>query len=118
MKSGGLQLAWNDKAAASGLMTQARQDRSPAACAASAAYVKHFTLATLPASNAGMFGWEGAICKPFAPSGDGVPKHRSSLPQTERAALTPCLKAGASAPEKVNWSVNDEHEPEPDEPSQ
>jgi hypothetical protein len=55
----GLQLAWNDKAAASGLMTKARQDRSPAACAASAAYVKHFTLATLPACNAGMFGWEG-----------------------------------------------------------
>jgi glutaredoxin len=85
----GLQLARNDKAAASGLMTEARQDRSPAACAPSGAYVKHFTLATLPASNAGMFGWEGAMCKPFAPSVDGVPKHRSSLPQHERAALTP-----------------------------
>jgi len=33
----GLQLAWNDEAPASGLMTEARQNRSPAACAASAA---------------------------------------------------------------------------------
>jgi hypothetical protein len=28
----GLQLAWNDEAAAYGLMTEARQNRSPAAC--------------------------------------------------------------------------------------
>jgi hypothetical protein len=59
---GGLQLARNDKAAASGLMTEARQDRNPAACAPSGAWVPtrgvtpsgdvgHFTLATFPASN-------------------------------------------------------------------
>ena len=48
----GLQLAWNDKAAASGLMTEARQKRVPAAGASSDAYAKHFTLATIPASNA------------------------------------------------------------------
>ena len=58
----GLQLPRNDKGAASGCMTSARQDRGPAACAPSGAWVrnrglnpsvdaKHFTLATFPASN-------------------------------------------------------------------
>ncbi len=58
----GLQLARNDKAAASGLMTEARQDRNPAACAPSGAWVRNrgvspsvdvgrFTVATFPASN-------------------------------------------------------------------
>jgi hypothetical protein len=57
-----LQLARNDKAAASGLMTEARQSRNPAACAPSGAWVRnrgvhpsvdvgHFALATFPASN-------------------------------------------------------------------
>src|SRR5258707_14390731 len=61
-KARGLQLPWNDKGAASGCMTSARQDRSPAACAPSGAWVrnrglnpsvdaKHFTRATFPASN-------------------------------------------------------------------
>src|SRR5690348_14503129 len=61
-KARGLQLPRNDKGAASGCMTAARQDRSPAACAPSGAWVrtrglnpsvdaKHFPLATFPASN-------------------------------------------------------------------
>jgi hypothetical protein len=71
-KPRGLQLAQNDKAAASGLMTEARQSRSPAANAPSGAYVQHFTLATLPASNARMFGWGGALCKPLSPTSRGA----------------------------------------------
>jgi hypothetical protein len=58
----GLQLAPNDKGAASGCRTAARQKRSPAACAASVAWMRnrgsipsvdigHFPLATHPASN-------------------------------------------------------------------
>ncbi len=60
-KARGLQLARNDKAAASGLMTEARQSRNPAACAPSGADVGHFTLATIPARNPQMFSWEGAV---------------------------------------------------------
>src|SRR5260221_7105379 len=50
-EAGGLQLTRNDEVAACGLMTEARQNRSPAAEAPSGAYVKHFTLAPFPASN-------------------------------------------------------------------
>ena len=57
----GLQLARNDKAAACGGMTAARQRRAPAAGAPSGAYVEHCTRATIAAHNAGMFGWEGAV---------------------------------------------------------
>ncbi len=109
-KARGLQLPRNDKGAASGCMTAARQDRSPAACAPSGAWVrtsgvtpsgdaKHVTLATLPART--------PHCSVFT-----VLSHRSLCSQAEclstppvyhsreETALTPCPKAGASAPEK------------------
>ena len=78
----GLQLARNDKAAASGLMTEARQDRSPAAGAASAACateewnlsvdVGHFPWATFPAHNRQCAVFK-VLFEPFAPSAEGVP---------------------------------------------
>ncbi len=96
-KPRGLQLARNDKAAASGLMSEARQNRNPAACASS-----------------------DAIRPPFSPGDDScrerhecsgggnVQAVRSSEPEclstqtvydNEReTALTPALKGGASAP--------------------
>jgi len=106
-----LQLARNDKAAASGLMTEARQSRNPAACAPSGAWVRnrgvhpsvdvgHFALATFPASN------------PAECSGFKVRSNRSLPPEREclstqtayhngkETAPTPALKGGASAPEK------------------
>jgi hypothetical protein len=61
-KARGLQLARNDKAAAFGCKTSARQGRTPAACASFGCLVRnsglspsvdvgHFTPATLPARN-------------------------------------------------------------------
>src|SRR5262249_10405617 len=85
----GLQLPRNDKGAASGCMTAARQNQSPAACAPSGAYVQHFTLATIPASNARMFGWEGGMCKPFALTAARVPKHMSSVPRNGGGGASP-----------------------------
>jgi len=86
----GLQLARNDQAAACGLMTQARQDRNPAACAPSGAYVEHFTPATIPASNAAMFRVGRCSAKRCPPQA-GVPQHTVSLPRDRRTALTPRL---------------------------
>ena len=60
-KARGLQLAWNDEAAAGDRMTSARQRRTPAASAPLGASVNHFRWATISAHNAGMFGWEGAL---------------------------------------------------------
>ena len=59
-KGRGLQLARNDKAAACGRMTSARQNPSAAACAVSPANATQCTLATSAASNAGKCGWQGA----------------------------------------------------------
>src|SRR5258708_35991331 len=109
-KARGLQLPRNDKGAASGCMTAARQDRSPAACAPSGAWVrnsgmdpsadaKQLPLATFHASN------------PPGSVGKGL-SHRALSSQaaclrtppvdhsSEETVLTPCLQAGASAPEK------------------
>ena len=109
-KARGLQLPRNDKGAASGCMTAARQDRSPAACAPSGAWVrnsgltpsvdaKQFTLATFPASNPPGSVFTGlshrALCSQAACLSTPPVDHSS-----EETALTPCLKAGASAPEK------------------
>jgi hypothetical protein len=78
----GLQLPRNDKGAASGLITEDRQDRSPAACAASAACateewnpsgdVGHLTWATFPAHNRQCPIFK-VLFEPFAPSEEGVP---------------------------------------------
>src|SRR5215813_12700257 len=99
----GLQLPRNDKGAASGCMTAARQNQSPAACAPSGAYVQHFTLATIPASNARMFGWEGAMCKPFALTAARVPKHMSSVPRNGGGGASPMPEGrGLRAARKVS----------------
>jgi hypothetical protein len=98
-----LQLARNDKAAASGRLTAARQRRNAAACASSEAYVQHFTLATIPASNATNIRVGKVREDPCANRSlwrTRVPKHTDSIPRAKGAALTPCLKAGAPAPEK------------------
>ena len=109
-KARGLQLPRNDKGAASGCMTAARQDRSPAACAPSGAWVrnrglnpsvdaKHFTLATFPASNP-----QCSVFKVLSNRSLCSKAECLSTPTVyhsrEETALTPCLKAGASAPEK------------------
>ena len=96
----GLQLARNDKAAASGLMTEARQDRSLVAVAPSGAYGKHFTLAPFPARNPPNVRLKRS----------GVPTVRSaeaeclSTPsvchETEGGASSPASRHGASAPER------------------
>ena len=106
----GLQLAQDDKAAASGLMTEARQDRNPAACAPSGAWVrnrgvnpsvdaKHFTLATFPASNP-----QCSVFKVLSNRSLCSKAECLSTPtmyhSREETALTPCLQAGATAPEK------------------
>ena len=112
----GLQLAWTDKATASGLMTEARQTRSPAAGAPSGAYAKHGTLATLSASNAGLFGWEGAVqtvCsvrrqRAYARVHYALPKRQRRLP--------PCRTQGPPTRREVkSWpghsgAVDKEHD--------
>jgi hypothetical protein len=101
----GLQLARNDKAAASGLMTEARQDRSPAANAPSGAHVNHFTPATLAAENPQRLVGKVRMqtVGPSEPAGSptgGVPKHLVSVPQPSGDGVAPALKGGASAPKK------------------
>src|SRR5262249_2323299 len=81
----------------------ARQNQSPAACAPSGAYVQHFTLATIPASNARMFGWEGGMCKPFALTAARVPKHMSSVPRNGGGGASPMPEGrGLRAARKVS----------------
>ena len=108
-KARGLQLPRNDKGAASGRMTAARQNRNPAACAPSGAWVrnrgvnpsgdaKHCTLATFPASNPQCSVFKvlsnRSLClKAECLSTQAVYHNR------EETALTPALKGGASAPE-------------------
>src|SRR5260370_39159771 len=109
-KARGLQLPRNDKGAASGGLTAARQDRSPAACAPPGAWVhngglppsvdaKQFPLATLPASNP-----PGAVFTVLSNRSLCSQAECLSTPTVyhsrEETALTPCRKAGASAPEK------------------
>src|SRR5262249_12737010 len=102
----GLQRAGNDKAAACGHWTAARQRRNPATCASADAVCPPFD-----AGNASCHQrhdcsvGEGAVCQPLAPPDGGGPKHRDRLPRARGAALIPCLKAGASAPEKVNSAL-------------
>src|SRR5260370_14135453 len=108
-KARGLQLPRNDKGAASGGMTAAQQDRSPAACAPPGAWVrnsgltpsvdaKQLTLATLPASHP-----PGAVFtllsnRSLCSQAEGLSTPPGSHSR-EETALTPCLKAGASAPD-------------------
>jgi hypothetical protein len=77
-KGRGLRLARNDKAAASGCMTAARQGRNPAACASSEAYGKHVTLAPFPARNRQCS--VGNVLLNRCPRRAGVPEHTDSLP--------------------------------------
>jgi hypothetical protein len=107
----GLQLARNDNAAASGLMTEARQNRSPAAGAPSGAYANHVTLATRSASNAGM----GRLARCGAnrllrPKTECLRPHVLYRTQ-EETALTPVRKGGASAPEKVTRQARGDRQP-------
>jgi TPR repeat protein len=101
-KARGLQLARNDKAAAYGCMTSARQGRNPAACASSEAWMRnrglnpsvdvgHFTLATFPASNPSNV--QLARCGANrCPRHAGVPKHASSVPQHRGGGAYPMPK--------------------------
>src|SRR5260221_14033180 len=105
-KARGLQLPWNDKGAASGCMTAARQDRSPAACAPSGAWVrnsgvtpavdaKQFPLATFPASNPPGSVFTGlshlTLCSQAACLTTPQVNHSS-----EETALNTCLQSGTS----------------------
>lgn len=99
-KPRGLQLARNDKAAVSGRLTAARQNRNPAACASSDASVGYFTPAPFPAGNPPNIPLWKVRCANRLLRQSGAPKHTGSIAQRKETALPPCLKAGASAPEK------------------
>jgi hypothetical protein len=87
----GLQLPRNDKGAASGRMTAAEQDRNPAACAPSGAWVRttgmnpsgdvgHFTLAMFPARNPPNVQWARCYLN-RCPRRTGVPEQTGSVSQ-------------------------------------
>src|SRR5215831_14327794 len=97
----GLPLARNDKAAASGLRTAARQRRSPAAHAPSGTSVHHVTLATLPASTARMCGWGGARCQPLSPTSRGAEALKQSSTPERRRRFPPAERQGPPRRTKV-----------------
>ena len=100
-KARGLQLARNDKAAASGCMTAARQSRNPAACASSEAWARNrglgarlLTLDILPRrrfppGTRRMFSSQGAVLLNRLLRRSGVPEHIGSVPQQKGDGASP-----------------------------